>query len=471
MTKRGLEIESVGAGSIAAEIGIQPKDRLLSLNGHPIKDLLDYKFRAGEESFVLEISKPNGEVWEVDIEKELDEDLGIEPVEMKIRQCPNKCLFCFVDQMPEGERKALYIRDEDYRFSFLFGNYITLTNLSRRDKERIFEQKMSPLYISVHTTDIELRKSLLENPRARPILGEIEEMISHNIVLHTQIVLCPGLNDGHYLHKSIEELSERYPGVESLAIVPVGLTRHREGLPEVKTIDADYAREVIALVNTWQERFKKSLGDAFVFAADEWFIIAGIPFPPLEAYGPLRQLENGVGMLPLFLETFENTDLSEPISAETPAQFLLVTGTSFTEYLKKCLKKLICKNVSFKVLTIMNHFFGDSVTVAGLITGGDIITAVKKELQSSQSATPQVLLIPDVMLAETQKDFLDSTTREEIEQELGIPTYIVPTDASGFIACLDDLMAFPPERNLARPRMEETPAIHKYMDEGLGMVT
>lgn len=471
MAKRGLHIESVEPGSIAAEIGVQPGDRLLSLNGNTVKDLLDYRFHAGEEALLLEVSKPNGEVWEVDIEKELDEDLGIEPAEMKIRQCPNKCLFCFVDQMPEGQRKALYIRDEDYRFSFLFGNYITLTNLSRKDKERIFEQKMSPLYISVHTTDPALRRALLENPRARPILDEIDEMTAHHITLHTQIVLCPELNDGPYLHKSIQDLAARYPGVESLAVVPVGLTRHREGLPEVKTVDQAYAREVITLVDTWQERFKKELGDPFVFAADEWYVIGDTPFPPLEAYGALRQLENGVGMLPLFLETFETADFSEILSTQAPAQFILVTGTSFSPYLRKCLKKIACENMTFQVLTIVNHFFGDSVTVAGLVTGGDIISAVKEARHPSQDAARQILLIPDVMLAETQKDFLDATTREDIEQALGLPTYIVPSDAKGFIETLALLTEFPSERNFSQSSLDDAPPVHKFMDQGLGMAT
>ncbi|MFQ5587450.1 MAG: DUF512 domain-containing protein [Nitrospiria bacterium] len=472
MAQQGLRIESVETGSIAAEIGIQPGDRLLSLNGRTMKDLLDYRFHAGEETLLLEIAKPNGEVWEVDIEKELDENLGIEPAEMKIRQCPNKCLFCFVDQMPEGQRKALYIRDEDYRFSFLFGNYITLTNLSRRDKARIFEQRMSPLYISVHTTDPALRRELLENPRARPILNEIDEMNAHQIILHTQIVLCPGLNDGPFLHKSIEDLAARSPGVESLAIVPVGLTRHREGLPEVKTVNQDYARDVIALVERWQERFKKELGDPFVFAADEWYVIGKMPFPPLAAYGALRQLENGVGMLPLFMETFATAEFSEPLRAQTSVHFILVTGTSFSPYLKECLQKIACENVSFQVLTIVNHFFGDSVTVAGLVTGGDIIEAVKKTRQSAQNTARPILLIPDVMLAETKKDFLDASTRKDIEETLGLPTYIVPSDAKSFIQTLKHLGTFPRERNLARPFLDEaTPAVYQFTDQGLDMVT
>lgn len=458
MAHKGLEVLSVVPGSIAEEVGIKTGDRLLSLNGRPLKDLLDYRFLVGEENLLLEVGKTNNEVWEVDIEKALDEDLGIETEEMKIRQCPNKCLFCFVDQMPEGQRKALYIRDEDYRFSFLFGNYITLTNLSRKDKERIFEQKMSPLYISVHTTDPVLRQELLENPKARPILDEIAEMTEHHIVLHTQIVLCPGLNDGHYLTKSIQELADCYPGVESLAIVPVGLTRHRANLPEVKTVDAHYARELIALVYTWQERFKKRFGEPFVFAADEWYVIGEVPFPPLEAYGALQQLENGVGMLPLFLETFEKTDFSEPLCAQEPTRFILVTGTSFSSFLTDCLKKVRCNNIEFQVLTIINHFFGDSITVAGLVTGKDIINAVLENLLQTKGLT--VLLIPDVMLAETKKDFLDGTTPQEIEAALGFPVHIVPADAVGFIETLKILAESPRDRILS----------HCVMDNGLGML-
>lgn len=234
-----MTIEKVEPGSIAEAVGVEAGDRLISVNGREMKDVLDYRFVEGEEELLLELAKPNGEVWEVEVEKDLDEALGIDFPEMKIRSCPNKCFFCFVDQMPEGQRETLYIRDEDYRFSFLFGNYITLTNLTRKDKERIFEQKMSPLYISVHTTDLELRRYMLVNPRARDILAEIREMTDHGIVLHTQIVLCPGINDGDYLVKSIEDLVKFYPSVGSLAIVPIGLTRHRQGLQELREVSVE----------------------------------------------------------------------------------------------------------------------------------------------------------------------------------------------------------------------------------------
>lgn len=460
MAHKGLLVTEVEEDSIAEEVGIQAGDRLISLNGKEIKDLLDYRFLVGEEALLLEVAKSNDEVWEIDIEKELDEDLGIQTEEMKIRQCPNKCLFCFVDQMPEGERKALYIRDEDYRFSFLFGNYITLTNLSRKDKARIFEQKMSPLYISVHTTDPELRKKLLENPKARPILEEIDEMLANQIALHTQIVLCPDLNDGDYLTKSIRELADRHPGIESLAVVPVGLTRHRVGLPEVKTADLAYARGLITLIDSWQTRLQKELGNPFVFAADEWYVIGDVPFPPLEAYGALQQLENGVGMLPLFNATFEQTDFSEPLRAPSPVRFILVTGTSFSPFLKDCLKKIRAENIHFEIVTITNHFFGDSVTVAGLVTGGDIIQAVREKQTQDPSSILDVLLIPDVMLAETQSSFLDGTDPEAIRLALDIPVHVVPSEAKEFIKTLKVLAESP----------EDSPLAQCSIDNGLGIL-
>jgi len=448
--RRGLRISAVQEGSIAEVLGLVPGDRLMSINGRPIKDLLDYRFFEGEEKLLLEVSKASGEVWELDIEKELDEDLGIAPEEMRIRQCPNKCLFCFVDQMPGGQRDALYIRDEDYRFSFLFGNYITLTNLTRRDKARIFEQKMSPLYVSVHTTDPALRRKLLENPRARNILDEIQEMAEHNIVMHTQIVLCPDLNDGDFLSRSVEDLAKRYPAVQSLAIVPVGLTRHRKGLPEVKEVDRDYARTLLSKVALWQAQFKDTLGVPFVFAADEWFVIGGVPFPPLEAYGELQQLENGVGMLPLFLSQFEPRGLLNtpaPLNRSKPLQFLIVTSTSFAPYLSSCLEKIQIPGLVLSVVTVVNQFFGDSITVAGLLTASDIILALRSEDGArGPSERRRVLLIPSISLEEGEGHFLDGGTPREIEAALGLPVHIVPSDAPGFLEAMKALIESPFEK-------------------------
>ncbi|MFQ5580407.1 MAG: DUF512 domain-containing protein [Nitrospiria bacterium] len=438
----GLAITSVEGGSIAEETGIVAGDRLVSLNGQDVKDILDYRFRSDEEKLFLELVKPNGEVWEVDVEKGYNEDMGLGFEEMKIRQCPNKCAFCFVDQMPEGQRRGLYIRDEDYRFSFLFGNYITLTNLTRKDKARIFEQKMSPLYISVHTTDLELRRELLKNRHARDILTEIKEMTDHGITLHTQIVLCPGVNDGAALSKSIEDLAGFYPDVASLAIVPVGLTRHRKGLPEIEEVTVDYAKRFLDDFPAWQERFQKELSTPFVFAADEWFVKADVPFPPLERYLDLAQIENGVGMVPLFMKEFQSlsSDLLDKFSAKTfpgPSRISIATGISFSSYLEDCVNSLDLEGLNLEVVPVTNHFFGDSVTVTGLLTGGDITKAIKKRrINTLMRSDDEILLIPSVTLNDEGKVFLDGTTPQDIAREIETPVHVVPSDAGGLIKFL-----------------------------------
>ncbi|NKE71573.1 DUF512 domain-containing protein [Candidatus Manganitrophus noduliformans] len=433
----GLTIEKVEPGSIAEAVGVEAGDRLISMNGREMKDVLDYRFVEGEEELLLELAKPNGEVWEVEVEKDLDEALGIDFPEMKIRSCPNKCFFCFVDQMPEGQRDTLYIRDEDYRFSFLFGNYITLTNLTRKDKERIFEQKMSPLYISVHTTDLELRRLMLVNPRARDILAEIREMTEHGIVLHTQIVLCPGINDGDYLVKSIEDLVKFYPSVGSLAVVPIGLTRHRQGLQALREVSVEGAREMIEWIKPWQRRFRKEIGYPFVFLADEWYTKAGLPFPPLEEYADLPQQGNGVGIVPLFLSDFEGMLPFLPKKISEPAQILMATGTSFSPFLTSCLKRVRIRGAEMEVVTVVNDFFGDSVTVAGLMSGRDIIRAVRQ--RTSDRFGNRILLLPSVALNEERNLFLDGMTPQDLEKELDLSVQVVSADAEGLMGFLQNI--------------------------------
>ena len=433
----GLAIERVEPGSIAEEIGVEVGDRLITVNGREIKDVLDYRFVEGEEELLLELAKPSGEIWEVEVEKDLDETLGIDFPEMKIRSCPNKCFFCFVDQMPEGQRESLYLRDEDYRFSFLFGNYITLTNLTRKDKERIFEQKMSPLYVSVHTTDLELRRTMLANPRARDVLAEIREMAEHGIVLHTQIVLCPGINDGDYLIKSIEDLVKFYPSVGSLAIVPIGLTRHRRGLQEIKEVTRDDAREMIAWIRPWQKRFRERIGYPFVFLADEWYTKAGLPFPPLEEYADLPQQGNGVGIVPLFLREFESMLPFLPKKISDPVQVLMATGTSFSPFLRSCLERVRIRGAELEVVTVLNGFFGDSVTVAGLMSGRDIINAVRQ--RTAGRSASRVLLLPSVSLNEDRSLFLDGMTPQDLERELDLTVQVVSADAEGLMGFLQNI--------------------------------
>ena len=299
---KGLAIEAVTPGSIADELEVEPGDRLLRVNGRPLRDIIDYcYYTAGDENLLLDVVKPDGEAWELEIEREPDEPLGLTFASPIPARCRNKCVFCFVHQLPKGLRRPLYIKDEDYRLSFLNGNYVTLANLKPAELSRIIKQHLSPLYISVHTTNQALRAQLLGNPNIPPILQQLRELAAANIRMHTQIVLCPGINDGPELEQTVSDLADLYPAVQSLAIVPLGLTRHRRGLPRLTAVDADYASHFIGL---WQPRAKslqKRLGEPFLFLADEFYLKGGLPFPPLKEYGDLPQIENGVGMAPLFL--------------------------------------------------------------------------------------------------------------------------------------------------------------------------
>ncbi len=314
----GLVIEKVLAGSIAEEMEIEPGDRLTAVNGHPLRDIIDYNFFSAEEELTLEIVKEDGEVWEVEIERGADEPLGLifpAPVPFK---CGNKCIFCFVHQLPPGLRSPLYVKDEDYRLSFLYGNYVTLANIGREEIARIKEQRLSPLYISVHATDAALREKLLGKTGIIPVMEIMEELAASRITMHTQVVLCPGLNDGAALEQTVADLARLHPWVSSLAVVPVGLTRHRRGLPSLKPVTKPYAA---AFVAAWEPRaasLAERLGGPFLFLADEFYIKAGIPFPPLDTYGDLPQLENGVGMIPLFLaQAAEVIEQAKPLKPGT----------------------------------------------------------------------------------------------------------------------------------------------------------
>jgi putative radical SAM enzyme (TIGR03279 family) len=436
----GLQVTDVADGSIAEAAGVSRGDRIASINGREIKDVIDYRYFSAEERLLVELIKESGEVWEVDLEKEADEEIGLDFDPMRIRQCPNKCFFCFVDQNPLGQRSELYIRDEDYRFSFLFGNYITLTNLTKRDKARIFEQRLSPLYVSVHTTDPELRKFMLGNPKARPVLDEIREMVDHGIALHAQIVLCPGVNDGEYLIRSIEDLVRFYRvnravgggEVGSLAVVPVGLTGHREGLYPIAEVTRTYARGIIERLEPWRERFVRDLGYPFVFGSDELYIKADLPFPPLTDYFDLPQLENGVGMVPLFMEGIRKGVRFLPKRLSEPKTLTLVTGSSFFPYLEKALKMVRVSGLTVRPVAVRNDCFGHSVTVTGLLTGRDIVAQLKGRPLGDLVAIPRVAL-------NDRGTFLDDSTPHEVEKGLGVPTVMVEHDVQGLLNLLKDL--------------------------------
>ncbi len=408
-----LLIQTVTPGSIADQMDVTAGDRLLAVNGHPLRDIIDYSFHtASDDELLLEVAKADGELWELEIEREPAESLGITFAAPEPARCRNNCVFCFVHQLPKGLRKPLYVKDEDYRLSFLNGNYVTLANLKPAELRRIVEQRLSPLYISVHATNPSLREQLLGAPGIPPVLDQLHTLADARIAMHTQVVLCPGLNDGDELERTVADLAGLYPAVQSLAVVPLGLTRHRRGLPSLTPVDGEYAGAFIA---TWQPRaraLKKRLGEPFLFLADEFFIKAGVPFPPFREYGDLPQIENGVGLVPLFMR-----DAARVLRSARPSgdfRVTVVTGTSAYGFVAEFLEKLGGKTgIDISVVAVENRLFGESVTVCGLVAGNDIIAALRG------ADLGAALLVPDVMLKEGEGIFLDDVSLIELGQRLG----------------------------------------------------
>ncbi|RII25206.1 MAG: DUF512 domain-containing protein [Geobacter sp.] len=428
----GLVIESVLTDSIAAELEIEAGDRLLAINGKPVRDIIDYTYLSSENELTLDIVKMNGEEWEMEVERGEGESLGLTFPSPEPKRCGNKCVFCFVHQLPRGMRSPLYVKDEDYRLSFLYGNYVTLANITASDIARIKEQRLSPLYISVHATDPAVRERLLGKTDIRPLLPLMEELACSGITMHAQVVLCPGLNDGAVLERTVADMVALHPRVASLAVVPVGLTRHRKGLPLLEPVTPGYATGFIL---SWQERARDiadRLGEPFLFLADEFYIKAGLEFPSLESYGDLPQLENGVGMIPLFLvEADEVLAAAEPCP---PRTVTVVTGESAYSYLSDFLVALgEITRVTFRIVAVRNRLFGESVTVAGLVAGRDIQSALAgRELGD-------LVLIPDVMIKEGEGVFLDDLTIAELEESLHVRTVEVESTPSGIYGSVSRL--------------------------------
>ena len=369
-----MKIIKVFPDSLGETIGIQPGDRLLKINGKRVQDEIDYQFRMTEEVLTLDF-EISGRMEKIEIEKEYDDDLGVEFEEMKIRSCANNCVFCFVDQNPPEMRKGMYFRDGDYRMSYLHGHYITMTNMGQNELNRVVEQRLSPLYISVHVTDIQQRQKLFLYKKDDGLLEKLEYLTNNGIELHTQIVLMPDLNDGEFLNKTLEDLYHYYPSVKSCTIVPVGLTGHRKGLMEIKSADKKYAENLLNGITRMRDKFsgKKS---PFVLYSDEWFILAEQPFPPLSDYGELDLAENGVGQVRQFLTLFEEESANFPRALAFETNITLATGTLVYETFQKEVIPILNQidNLTVTLLPIINKFYGESVTVTGLLTGTDIIT-------------------------------------------------------------------------------------------------
>lgn len=427
-------VKQVEAGSIAEELGIEPGDKLLSINGNEIEDVFDYHYYVNDEELVLLIAKPDGEEWELEIEKEYDEDLGIifeQGLMDEYRSCRNKCMFCFIDQMPKGMRDTLYFKDDDSRLSFLQGNYITLTNMSDHDIDRIIHYHLEPINISFHTTNPELRCKMLHNRFAGEALKKVDRLYEAGIQMNGQIVLCKGINDGEELERSVRELSLYLPYLQSVSVVPVGLTKYREGLYPLEPFTKEDAIKVLETIETWQQKLYKEHGTHFIHAGDEWYHLAGREVPEEERYDGYLQLDNGVGMLRLLKEEFH--EYLKTLSGDDRVRKVsIATGVLAYDYLVELLQELYVKfpNVHVHVYPIVNQFFGEKITVSGLITGHDLMEQLKgKDLGAR-------LLLPCNMFRSGEEVFLDDVTLSDVKETLQVEADIVKSSGRDVIEAI-----------------------------------
>ncbi len=426
-------IKAVEPGSIAEELELVPGDVLVSVNGQSVGDVLDYHYLINEEYLEILVRKADGEEWELGIEKEYEEDLGIEfenGLMDDYRSCSNKCIFCFIDQLPKGMRKTLYFKDDDSRLSFLQGNYVTLTNMSDADVERIITYRLEPVNISFQTMNSELRCRMLQNRFAGDALKKADRFYEAGIVMNGQIVLCKGINDGAELESSIEKLSRYLPYLQSVSVVPVGLTEHREGLYPLEPFTREDAQKVLDLIHRWQDRLYREQGTHFIHAGDEWYLLAGRELPDAENYDGYLQLENGVGMVRLFREELAEALAQrrdeKPVAAR---KVTIATGTLAAPILREAADQIeaVYSGIKIQVIPVENHFFGERITVAGLLTGQDL----KKQLTGRNLGDE--LLLTENMFRDGEEVFLDDMTAEELSGALQVPVTIVKSDGKAFL--------------------------------------
>jgi len=437
-----VEIKKVEKGSIADEIGLEPGDKIVSINGEKIEDIFDYRFLITDEVIKLKVIKSDSELWEFEIEKDAYEDLGVEfdsPMIDFAKSCMNKCIFCFIDQLPKGMRSSLYFKDDDTRLSFLSGNYVTLTNMKEKDLDKIIKYHMSPINISVHTTNPDLRVKMLKNKNAGDVMQKIRKLAKAGITINCQIVLCRNINDGTELDRTVNDLFALYPSVNSISVVPVGLTKYREGLPDLIPFDKISASETIEQITKWQERLLKEKGSRVVYLADEFYLMAGYEIPSYDEYEDFPQLENGVGLIALFKYEFsdyldylreQNIDKLQILNSNNKRRKIsIVTGVLAFEFINGLAKELekTFKNIEINVYPIKNNFFGEHVTVTGLLTGQDIVQ------QLSGKDLGEELFIPETMLKADEDIFLDDYSVKMVEEQLNIKLTVVKNNARDFI--------------------------------------
>ncbi len=446
-------VSKVYPDSIGLEMGIEVGDILLNINGQPISDIIEYRYYISDEYLEMDIQKINGEIWTLEIEKEYDEDLGMEfenPIIDQSKNCQNQCIFCFIDQLPEDMRKTLYFKDDDSRLSFLQGNYITLTNMKEDEIQRIIDYRISPINLSVHTTNATLREEMLNNKKAGNILNIMNRFNDHGIKMNCQIVLCPGVNDGDNLDQTIIDLKEM-EHIQSTAIVPVGITKYREGLFLMKPYDEKSASVVIDQVEEWQKSIVNEKGRRFVHLSDEFYILGKRKFPEVEDYEGFPQIENGVGLVTKFNAEVEEalafeekrTQTGTTIRAgkfensEKKINVQIVTGTLAKGFIEDLVNKIrrVMTNIEIEVIPVKNHFFGETITVSGLVTGGDILEAIKNRKVPIRGTDDQktVTIIPKAMLKAEENVFLDDLTLKDLENGLNQKVLVSEVEGKDFI--------------------------------------
>lgn len=429
------EVVGVEPGSIGEELGFQCGDRLLSINGIRPRDLIDLQILCGEEELTLEVEDPQGSLHRVELEKEADDGLGLvfrEALFDGLKQCNNHCPFCFIDQQPPGHRRSLYLKDDDYRLSFLYGSYLTLTNLSSADWQRIEDQRLSPLYVSVHATDPELRSRLLVNPRGALLMEQLAWFAERRLQVHAQVVVCPGLNDGAALIHTLTDLARfaegDWPAVLSTAVVPVGLTRFRPPGDALRPVEPACAQEVIRQVEPLQQHFLQTLGSRFAWLSDEWYLLAGLPLPPRPSYENLPQQENGVGSIRAFLEALELATSDLPQALTRPRRLSWVVGALVAQALQPVVDRLNgIQGLELLLHGLPSPYWGQELVVTGLLTGADLLQGLA-DLDLGEE-----LLLPTVMLRQGEPVFLDDTTLEEVALQLPVPIRLV-TGAEDLVA-------------------------------------
>lgn len=429
----GFTVSKIDKRSAACRAGIKTRDVIQTFNGEPFLDYIDFIFFSSYPELEIEYDR-KGEKKKAFIKKDPDEPLGLDFEEGLLgrkRTCANKCLFCFVDQLPKGVRKSLYVKDEDWRYSFIMGNYVTLANLSDEELDRIIRRKASPLYISVHAADGELRKEILGNPKARPLKPVLEKFAKNGISFHAQAVICKGINDGKSLNETMEYLYSLYPSAQTLAIVPSGLTKHRQGLYALHDMDNNTAAQVIHEAESFQVKALKEKGTRFVFASDEIYIKAGLSLPPYEAYEDFAQIENGVGLIRKL--EYETGEAMKDYAGSKPKykKIAVATGMDAHPYINNLFAGISdAFGIKAMVYPIENRFFGNSITVSGLLTGGDICEGLNgKDLG-------EVLLLPESMLKEGDNVFLDGMVLAQMKEKLGLDVLCIPVDGYDLIEAL-----------------------------------